>query len=65
MVQADIAESLFTCSGGAWRDPVRIVITKIRPSGGCGEHSMGASKENGVFSLNLTMFYHMAYARVF
>lgn len=48
MVQAGIAENLFTCSGGTWRDPVRIVITKIRPSGGGGEHSVDKSMENGV-----------------
>lgn len=52
IVQAGIAENLFTSSGSAWRDPVRIVITKIRPSGGCGEHSMGKSMENGVFPLS-------------
>lgn len=51
IVQVGIAENLFTSSGSAWRDPVRIVITKIRPSGGCGEHSMGKSMENGVFPL--------------
>lgn len=65
IVQAGIAENLLTCFGGAWRDPVRIVITKIKPSEGCGEHSMGKSMEKGIFPPNLTMFYHMAYASVF